>query len=140
APAATEELGGQRPAQAAGAAGDQGDPAPGGRVRGCIARCHAVTILVEVSFMSRASMKDTDLLAIGEVARRAGFATSAVRFYEREGLLAAVPPAGGQRRDPRSARRRLAFIRAAQNVGLSLEEIRDALATLPAGRTPTKED
>jgi MerR family transcriptional regulator, redox-sensitive transcriptional activator SoxR len=85
-------------------------------------------------------MLDTDLLAIGEVARRAGFATSAVRFYEREGLLAAVRTDGGQRRYPRSVLRRLAFIRAAQNVGLSLEEIRAALATLPAGRTPTKED
>ena len=85
-------------------------------------------------------MHDTDLLSIGEVAGRAGLATSAVRFYEREGLLTAVRSSGGQRRYPRSALRRLAFVRAAQNVGLSLEEIRAALATLPAGRTPTKED
>ena len=85
-------------------------------------------------------MRDTDLLSIGEVAGRAGFAASAVRFYEREGLLTAVRSSGGQRRYQRSVLRRLAFIRAAQNVGLSLEEIRAALATLPAGRTPTKED
>ncbi|CAN5125042.1 redox-sensitive transcriptional activator SoxR [soil metagenome] len=85
-------------------------------------------------------MKDTDLLAIGEVARRAGLAASALRYYEREGLVTAVRSPGGQRRYPRSVLRRLAFVRAAQNVGLSLEEIRAALATLPAGRTPTTKD
>lgn len=81
-----------------------------------------------------------ELLTIGEVATRSGFATSALRYYEREGLLAATRSAGGQRRYPRSVLRRLAFIRAAQNVGLSLEEVRTALATLPDGRTPTRAD
>lgn len=85
-------------------------------------------------------MDGTDLLPIGEVARRAGFAPSALRFYEREGLIAAARTGGGQRRYPRSVLRRLAFVRAAQNVGLSLEEVRSALATLPAGRTPTRAD
>lgn len=85
-------------------------------------------------------MDAKDLLTIGEVARRSGFATSALRFYEREGLLVAARTSGGQRRYPRSVLRRLAFLRAAQNVGLSLEEVRDALADLPAGRTPTKAD
>lgn len=85
-------------------------------------------------------MRDTDLLPIGEVADRAGFAPSALRFYEREGLITAARSAGGQRRYPRSVLRRLAFVRAASNVGLSLEEIRVALAALPAGRTPTKAD
>ena len=85
-------------------------------------------------------MKATDLLPVGEVARRAGFAASALRFYERAGLIDASRSPGGQRRYPRSVLRRLAFIRAAQNVGLSLEEIRAALATLPAGRTPTRAD
>jgi MerR family redox-sensitive transcriptional activator SoxR len=83
---------------------------------------------------------DTDLLSIGDVARRAGIAHSALRYYEREGLVAAVRTGGGQRRYARSVLRRLAFIRAAQNVGLSLEEIRAALATLPESRTPTKAD
>lgn len=85
-------------------------------------------------------MRTDDLLPIGDVARRSGLATSAVRFYEREGLVAGERTAGGQRRYPRSVLRRLAFIRAAQNVGLSLAEIRTALATLPGGRTPTSAD
>ena len=85
-------------------------------------------------------MDGGDLLPIGEVARRAGIAASALRYYEEEGLVAAVRPAGGQRRYPRSVLRRLAFVRAAQNVGLTLDEIRDALATLPEGRSPTKAD
>lgn len=85
-------------------------------------------------------MRTDDLLPIGDVARRSGFATSAVRFYEREGLVVGERTAGGQRRYPRSVLRRLAFIRAAANVGLSLAEIRAALATLPDGRTPTSAD
>jgi len=80
------------------------------------------------------------LMPIGEVARRAGLATSAVRYYEREQLVTSTRAPGGQRRFPRSVLRRLAFIRAARNVGLSLDEIRDALATLPESRTPTKAD
>jgi MerR family redox-sensitive transcriptional activator SoxR len=85
-------------------------------------------------------MEDTDLLPIGEMARRAGLATSALRYYERQGLISAVRTSGGQRRYRRNMLRRLAFIRAAQNVGLSLEEIRTALDTLPAQRTPTTAD
>src|SRR3954471_11958587 len=65
---------------------------------------------------------------------------SALRYYEQQGLIAASRTGGGQRRYPRSVLRRLAFVRAAQNVGLTLDEIRDALATLPEGRTPTKAD
>ena len=85
-------------------------------------------------------MDGKDLLSIGEVAARSGFSTSALRFYEREGLLEASRTSGGQRRYPRSVLRRLAFVRAASNVGLSLEEVRTALATLPAGRSPSKAD
>jgi MerR family redox-sensitive transcriptional activator SoxR len=85
-------------------------------------------------------MHTTDLLTVSEVARRSGFAASALRFYEREGLVAATRTAGGQRRYQRSVLRRLAFIRAARNVGLSLEEIAAALATLPERRNPTKAD
>jgi MerR family redox-sensitive transcriptional activator SoxR len=86
------------------------------------------------------SVRTTDLLSIGEVARRAGFAASALRYYETEGLISGGRTEGGQRRYPRSVLRRLAFIRAAQNVGLSLEEVRAALATLPDSRVPTKSD
>jgi MerR family transcriptional regulator, redox-sensitive transcriptional activator SoxR len=82
----------------------------------------------------------SDLLAIGEVARRSGFAPSALRYYEDQGLLQAVRTPGGQRRYPRAVLRRLAFVRAAQSVGLSLEEVRAALATLPDSRTPTRAD
>jgi MerR family redox-sensitive transcriptional activator SoxR len=85
-------------------------------------------------------MDDMDLLTIGEIARRAGLATSALRYYERQGLVSAIRTSGGQRRYRRNMLRRLAFIRAAQNVGLSLQEIRTALETLPAQRTPTTAD
>lgn len=81
-----------------------------------------------------------ELLTIGEVAERSGYATSAIRYYEREGLVEAQRSAGGQRRYRRDVLRRLAFIRAARTVGLSLEEVREALATLPGGRTPTRAD
>lgn len=79
-------------------------------------------------------------LLIGEVARRSGLAGSAIRYYQAEGLISATRTPGGQRQFSRAVLRRIAFIRAAQNVGLSLEEIRAALATLPDGRTPTKAD
>jgi MerR family redox-sensitive transcriptional activator SoxR len=81
-----------------------------------------------------------ELLTIGQVAARAGVAPSALRWYEQQGLVGATRTAGGARRFPRSTLRRLSFIRAAQNVGLSLAEIRAALATLPDGRTPTARD
>jgi MerR family transcriptional regulator, redox-sensitive transcriptional activator SoxR len=81
-----------------------------------------------------------ELLTMGEVTRRSGMAASALRYYEREGLISATRTAGGQRRYERGVLRRLAFIRAARNVGLSLEEVRAALARLPSSRTPTKAD
>lgn len=79
-------------------------------------------------------------LTIGQVAARSGMAASALRYYEAQGLVTASRTAGGARRYPRSVLRRLAFVRAAQNVGLTLPEIRDALATLPEGRTPSARD
>lgn len=79
-------------------------------------------------------------LSIGEVATRAGVTTSALRFYEAERLIHADRTDGGQRRYQRDTLRRVAFIRAAQRVGLSLDEIREALASLPDGRTPTAAD
>src|SRR5712691_2322697 len=85
-------------------------------------------------------MHTTDPLTVGEIARRSGFADSAVRYYERLGLVSAARTAGGQRRFERSTLRRLAFIRAARNVGLSLNEVAEALSSLPAGRTPTRAD
>ena len=78
--------------------------------------------------------------SVGQIAERAGLAPSAVRWYEQQGLISSTRTAGGARRFPRSVLRRLAFVRAAQNVGLSLAEIRTALDTLPEGRTPTARD
>ena len=81
-----------------------------------------------------------DWLAIGELARRAGVAASALRFYEAEGLIAGARSAAGRRLYPRHVLRRVAFIRAAQAVGLGLTEVRAALQGLPDGRTPTQAD
>jgi MerR family redox-sensitive transcriptional activator SoxR len=85
-------------------------------------------------------MRTTDLLTVSEVADRSGFAPSALRFYERLGLVHATRTAGNQRRYERSVLRRLAFIRAARNVGLGLDEVSAALDTLPDGRPPTRAD
>ncbi len=81
-----------------------------------------------------------ELLTIGEVADRTGLAPSALRFYEQRGLVRSVRSAGNQRRYHRDELRRVAFIRVAQQVGLSLDEIAAALATLPTDRAPTKRD
>jgi MerR family redox-sensitive transcriptional activator SoxR len=81
-----------------------------------------------------------DELAIGEVASRAGVETSALRFYESQGLIHSERTSGGQRRFHREVLRRIAFIRVAQRVGLSLDEIRTALESLPDERTPTPRD
>ena len=85
-------------------------------------------------------MDKRDLFTVSEIANRSGFAASAIRFYESQGLITATRTAGGQRRFERQMLRRLAFIKAARNVGLSLDEIAEALATLPDGRTPTRAD
>jgi MerR family redox-sensitive transcriptional activator SoxR len=79
-------------------------------------------------------------LTIGELADRSGVAPSALRFYEERRLIESRRTTGNQRRYPRATLRRVAFIRTAQRVGLTLEEVAEALATLPEGRTPTKAD
>ncbi len=79
-------------------------------------------------------------LSIGELSARSGVAPSALRFYESRGLIRSSRSGGNQRRYGRAELRRVAFIRIAQRVGLSLDEVADALATLPGGRTPTKAD
>ncbi|MGK5499833.1 redox-sensitive transcriptional activator SoxR [Streptomyces sp. URMC 125] len=83
-------------------------------------------------------MTDRDgRLAIGELAARSGLAPSALRYYEELGLIHSERTAGNQRRYPRTALRRVAFVRAAQRVGLSLEEARAALDRLPVDRAPS---
>ncbi len=85
-------------------------------------------------------MDKNDLLTIGEAAERAGLATSALRFYEEQGLISAERTGGNQRRFRRSELRRIALIRAAQSFGLTLDDIKAALESLPEGRAPTKRD
>ena len=84
--------------------------------------------------------RDSNYLSIGEVARRSGVATSALRFYEARGLIHSQRAGGNHRRYHRATLRRISLIRVAQNLGLSLAEIGDALATLPAQRAPTRRD
>src|SRR5258705_6942851 len=79
-------------------------------------------------------------VTIGLLAERTGVATSALRFYEAEGLIHATRSSGGQRRYTRDTLRRVSFIRIAQQVGLTLDEIRTALHALPERRTPNEKD
>ena len=84
--------------------------------------------------------KLADHLSIGQVSERSGVPHTALRFYEERGLIHAERSGGNQRRYPRAVLRRIAFIRSAQRVGLTLEQISDALATLPRDHAPTKAD
>ncbi|MEU2667090.1 redox-sensitive transcriptional activator SoxR [Micromonospora sp. NBC_01740] len=79
-------------------------------------------------------------LTIGQLSVRSGVAPSALRYYERLGLIRAERTGGNQRRYARTELRRVAFVRISQQVGISLEEIREALDSLPASRTPSAED
>jgi MerR family redox-sensitive transcriptional activator SoxR len=85
-------------------------------------------------------MAESTLLTIGEVAARAGVATSALRFYESRGLIESERTVGNQRRYRRSVLRKVAFVKAAQAIGISLAEVQAALESLPAGRTPNRRD
>jgi MerR family transcriptional regulator, redox-sensitive transcriptional activator SoxR len=86
------------------------------------------------------SLKSSETLPIGEVARRSGVAASALRFYEERGLIASERAGSGHRRYPRLVLRRIAFIVFAQRVGLTLEEIGSELAKLPPDRAPNRRD
>src|SRR6476646_7875518 len=81
-----------------------------------------------------------EVMTIGEVAARSGVATSALRFYEDQGLIRSERNNAGHRRYPRAVIRRVAFIVFAQKVGLSLEEIHEELAKLPSNRVPERAD
>jgi MerR family transcriptional regulator, redox-sensitive transcriptional activator SoxR len=82
----------------------------------------------------------SELLTIGELSARSGVATSALRFYEERGLISSERATSGHRRFARPVIRRVAFIVFAQRVGLSLDEIREELAKLPADRVPSRRD
>src|SRR5215472_13964648 len=81
-----------------------------------------------------------DLLAISEISRRSGVASSALRFYEDKGLVTSERSGRGHRRYPRAVLRRVAFIVFAQKIGLSLDEIREELSKLPSNRVPERAD
>src|ERR1700754_848597 len=101
---------------------------------------HMLRLQANLKSSSLSAVPLPDHLSIGELATRSGLATSALRYYEDQGLIEAERTSGGQRRYGRATLRRVAFVRAAQRVGLSLDDIRDALAKLPQGRTPTRRD
>ena len=86
--------------------------------------------------MSRSAHRE---LTIGEVAARSGVSVSALRFYERHGLIHSRRTPGNQRRYGRDVLRRIAFIRAAQQLGISLADIGEVLATIPEDQVPTRE-
>ena len=124
----SRERPGQGQAEPGRSSGDECHPC---RVRGG----HGDYLQVQVNLSSRGLRMDArDLLPMGEVARRSGFAASAIRFYEAEGLIEAHRSGGGQRRFERSVLRRLAFIRAACNVGLSHRG--DPRRARPSARQP----
>ncbi|MFG3020965.1 redox-sensitive transcriptional activator SoxR [Streptomyces sp. NPDC048254] len=79
-------------------------------------------------------------LSVGQLSARSGAAVSALHFYEAKGLISSRRTTGNQRRYTRDTLRRVAFVRAAQRVGIPLATIREALSELPEERTPTRED
>jgi MerR family redox-sensitive transcriptional activator SoxR len=83
---------------------------------------------------------DQKELTVGQLAARSGVAVSALHFYERQGLITSTRTSGNQRRYKRDTLRRVALIRIAQRVGIPLSGVAAALALLPDGRTPTRED
>jgi MerR family redox-sensitive transcriptional activator SoxR len=86
------------------------------------------------------NLKSSELLTIGEVAKRSGVAASALRFYEERGLIGSERAGSGHRRYPRPVLRRVAFIVFAQRIGLTLDEIGTELRKLPPDRAPTRRD
>ena len=82
----------------------------------------------------------SELLTIGEVSRRSGVASSALRFYEERGMIESERAGSGHRRYTRPVLRRIAFIVFAQRIGLSLDEIGEELAKLPPERAPNRRD
>lgn len=79
-------------------------------------------------------------LTIGQLSSRSGVAVSALRFYEAQGLITSRRTSGNQRRFPRDALRRVAFVRASQRVGIPLRTIKEALGKLGDRRTPGRKD
>lgn len=113
------------------------------RFRFEVASEHHTSTKVEVKRYHRQMTTKEKLFrpwTIGQVAERSGLSVSALHFYEREGLIFSERNEGNQRRFSRDTLRRLAFIRAAQAVGISLADIGEALDRLPRQRTPREGD
>src|SRR3954467_7951791 len=100
----------------------------------------AIEVVVIVGHGKTSTMVEVKRFSVGELAARAGVATSALRFYETNGLIQSERNTSGHRRYRADVLRRVAFIRVAQRIGLSLAEITDALGSLPSQRTPTRDD
>lgn len=83
---------------------------------------------------------DAKELTVGQLAARSGAPITTLHFYEKRGLIDSRRTSGNQRRYPRDTLRRVAFIRVAQDLGIPLRTIAEALESLPQGRTPTRED
>lgn len=94
---------------------------------------------MKYSIMSK-NQKEHSALSVGQVAKRSGVAVSALHFYEQKGLIHSWRNAGNQRRFKRDVLRRVSIIKAAQKLGITLEQIKQAFASLPNERTPTKDD
>ncbi|MDR7191507.1 redox-sensitive transcriptional activator SoxR [Luteimonas terrae] len=90
--------------------------------------------------MATRARRGDEILSVGELATRSGVAVSALHFYERQGLIHGGRNAGNQRRYGREVLRRVTIIKVAQRAGIPLASIREALDTLPDGRTPTTAD
>jgi MerR family redox-sensitive transcriptional activator SoxR len=114
------------------------------RLLGLLSSLMGATLQVQVNLKSRAKAdllrRVAELLTIGEVSRRSGVASSALRFYEERGLIASERSGSGHRRYPRPVLRRIAFIVYTQRIGLTLEEIGAELAKLPPDRAPNRRD
>ena len=91
--------------------------------------------------MAKLSLADANApLSAGQLAARSGVAVSTIHFYEAKGLIAGWRSAGNQRRYSRDVLRRVAIIKVAQRLGLPLSMIKQAIDSLPGGRTPTARD
>lgn len=90
--------------------------------------------------MRRQRYDPDDLMTIGEMSRRTGVAVSALRYYEEFGLIASIRTPGNQRRFPRHMLRRVSLISVAKNIGIPLEDVRDAFASVPLDQTPNHAD
>lgn len=103
------------------------------------------TLKPQVNLRSREMAKKTQHaikteLTVGELAQRSGVAVSALHFYEQKGLIPAFRTEGNQRRYPRGVLRRVALIKVAQQLGISLKEVAQAFGALPKHRAPSSQD